>query len=156
MYVYCFVQREKDNVQLSNLIIINHAKGNQSRFPRDIRSGFYHKPAFCFEPNIGIYFGHSNWFYGCLSNIVSKFLLFLHWNFLTYAILPVWQIVSLLFSPSKRSPLLCILLWLRSEVSFNERLKTLLTCFFRKLWILAIPKCIKLPFMYILYTHKED
>ena len=46
------VQREKDNVQLSNLIIINHAKGNQSRFPRDIRSGFYHKPAFCFEPNL--------------------------------------------------------------------------------------------------------
>ena len=42
-----FVQREKDNVQLSNLIIINHAKGNQSRFPTDIRLGFYHKPA-CF------------------------------------------------------------------------------------------------------------
>ena len=34
------VQREKDNVQLSNLIIINHAKGNQSRFPTDIRLGF--------------------------------------------------------------------------------------------------------------------
>ena len=48
------VQREKDNVQLSNLIIINHAKGNQSRFPRDIRSGFYHKPAFRFEPNLSI------------------------------------------------------------------------------------------------------
>ena len=155
MYVYYFVQREKDNVQLSNLIIINHAKGNQSRFPRDIRSGFYHKPAFRFEPNIGIFFGHSNWFYGCLSNIVIKFLLFQHWIFY-FGNSTCWKIASLLFSPSKRSPLLCILLWLRSEVSFNERLKTLLTCFFRKLWILAIPKCIKLPFMYILYTHKED
>ena len=31
--LYVVVQREKDNVQLSNLIIINHAKGNQSGFP---------------------------------------------------------------------------------------------------------------------------